>query len=73
MVKTFDKIPDSPCHGCVPPERTADCHAKCQKYLVWEAHKNRINQEIWAYKDGINYTSISMMRLEKIKRRKRTR
>lgn len=68
---TFESVPKSPCCGCVPPERNAECHAKCVKYLEWKEKKNRINQEIYEYKDGISYTSISMLRLAKLKRRKR--
>ena len=39
-----ERIPESPCLGCVPPERSAECHAKCRMYLEWEANKNRIQQ-----------------------------
>ena len=26
----------SPCYGCVPPERHADCHAECPRYAGWK-------------------------------------
>lgn len=61
----YAKIPKSPCRGCVPPDRNADCHAKCEKYLEWESLKNRINEAKWDYKNAVSYTSESMMQMIK--------
>lgn len=66
-----ERIPESPCLGCVPPERSAECHAKCRMYLEWEANKNRIQQARWKYKDSITYVSSSMLKLIRQNQRKK--
>lgn len=26
----------TPCYGCVPPQRHAECHATCPRYAEWQ-------------------------------------
>lgn len=30
-------VNDSPCHGCVPPNRYPGCHGICSDYKNWKA------------------------------------
>ena len=60
------RLPSNPCKGCVPPERSAECHARCERYLEWESIKNRRRQERWSLIDGSSYVSREMMK--KVKR-----
>lgn len=60
-----EKVPPNPCTHCVPPKRNAECHAKCEAYLKWEAIKNKIVQARWEYRDSVTYTSNLMMQVIK--------
>lgn len=55
----------SPCQGCVPPERNAECHATCKRYLEWKAERNRINQARLDYEDSIRYISQAAIQMAK--------
>ena len=33
---------NSPCCGCT--DRTAECHAACERYKAWKAWRNEVNQ-----------------------------
>lgn len=65
------RLPSNPCNGCVPPERNAECHARCERYLEWEAIKNKRRQERWSLIESSNYVSREMMkRVKRIQMRK---
>lgn len=35
----------SPCKGC--PDRSAECHGKCEKYAAWNDRHVEWNKEHW--------------------------
>ena len=43
-----------PCRGCVPPQRSATCHATCNDYIEWDKEKEEKNRVIHENKEKAN-------------------
>lgn len=60
-------LENCPCHGCIPPKRTATCHPECKEYINWKEQLDALNEQIREQK------RIDNLILEDIAKSKRKR
>lgn len=57
----FDEI--CPCIHCVPPERSATCHSKCEKYIKWANARKEYNDLVTIQRHAeMDYQSVGTNR-----------
>lgn len=61
---------ENPCAGCVPPKRTATCHATCPSYAAFDAANRERRKALYCSREYSDEKERSVRRYLKHKLRR---